>query len=117
MLIWQIEAALERGWLFLTLHHADRACKAPAEPQHGDGTGGSAGASPSRWLDQAKLKLAEVRKLIKQTEKPYEPHEPDWSDWQPPEYVGVFKKGEIVGYHCRNDDIERLERKLRSESP
>ena len=61
--------------------------------------------------DQAHKKLAEARRLFRQTEKPYEPHMPDWDEWDPPEYIGVFKKGEIVGYHCRNDEIEGL-RKL-----
>ena len=47
--------------------------------------------------------------FVKQTEKPYEPHVPDWKDWKPPEYVDVFKQGEIVGYHCRNHEIDRLQ--------
>ena len=46
---------------------------------------------------------------MKQTEREYEPHVPDWDEWQPPEYVGVFKKGQIVGFHCRNDEIARLQ--------
>jgi len=25
-------------------------------------------------------------------------HIPDWEDWDPPDYIGVFKKGDIVGY-------------------
>ena len=35
---------------------------------------------------------------------------PDWDEWDPPEYVGVFKKGEIVGYHRRDSEIEALEK-------
>ncbi len=84
MLIWQIEAALERARLALVL--GDR--------------------------EQAKSKLDEARELIRQTEKPYEPHVSDWDDWEPPEYVGVFQKGEIIGYHCRNHEIETLQRQL-----
>ena len=64
--------------------------------------------------DQAREKLEEARRLLRQTEKPYEPHMPDWDDWDPPEYIGVFKKGEIVGYHCRNDEIERLQKQIDS---
>ena len=64
--------------------------------------------------DQAREKLEEARRLVKQTEKPNEPHVPDWDEWDPPEYVGVFKKGEIVGYHCRNDEIERLQKLIDS---
>ena len=112
MLIWQIEAALERTRLFLTLHHAGWEGEAPAEPQHGDGTSGSAGASPPRWLDLAREKLDEARQLVEQTEKPYVPHVPDWDEWEPPEYVGVFKAGDIVGYHCRNDEIDRLQNEI-----
>jgi hypothetical protein len=121
MLIWQIEAALERAWLFLTLHQAGWEGEAPAEPQaHGDDhESGSAGASPSHdpessssWLGQAQQKLGEAKDLIKQTEKPYEPHVHDWDEWGPPEYLGVFKAGEIVGYHCRNGEIERLQELL-----
>jgi hypothetical protein len=41
---------------------------------------------------------------------------PDWDEWEPPAYVGVYKKGEIVGYHCRNHEIERLERELHTET-
>ncbi|MCH8047941.1 MAG: hypothetical protein IID44_29960, partial [Planctomycetes bacterium] len=81
MLVWQIEAALERTRLALAL--GDR--------------------------DEAGRKLDETKALVKQTEKPYEPHVPDWEDWQPPAYVGVFKEGEIVGYHRRNDEIAALQ--------
>ena len=51
---------------------------------------------------------------MEQTEKPYEPHVSDWKDWEPPEYVGVFKEGDIVGYHCRNDEIECLQTEINS---
>ncbi len=80
MLIFQIEAALERCRLALTRDHHDEA---------------------RRTLDEAQA-------LVKKTEKPYEPHVPDWDEWEPPEYVGVFRKGEIVGYHRRNDEIAAL---------
>ena len=63
--------------------------------------------------DEKEITLSDV--LVKQTEKPYEPHVPDWDDWDPPEYVGGFKKGEIVGYHCRNDEIERLQKEIDSQ--
>ena len=42
----------------------------------------------------------------------YEPHVPDWPEWEPPEYIGVFKKGDIVGYHRRDPEIEQLEKAL-----
>jgi hypothetical protein len=84
MLRWQIEAALERTRLALSL--GDR--------------------------EEAGRKLEETRALVKQTEKPYEPHVPDWEDWQPPAYVGVFEPGEIVGYHRRNDEIAALQAEI-----
>ena len=37
-----------------------------------------------------------TKALIKPTEKPYVPHVPDWEEWKPPEYVGLFKEGDIV---------------------
>ncbi|MCH8960241.1 MAG: hypothetical protein IH820_02625, partial [Bacteroidetes bacterium] len=80
MLIFQIEAALERCRLALTLDHHDEA---------------------HRTLDEAQA-------LVKKTENPYEPHVPDWDEWEPPAYVGVIPKGEIVGYHRRNDEIAAL---------
>jgi hypothetical protein len=66
------------------------------------------------WLDQARRKLDECRDLIRQTETTYDPHVPDWDDWQPPEYVGVFQAGEIVGYHCRNHEIATLQAEIDS---
>ena len=84
MLIWQIEAALERCRLALTRGHHD----------------------------EARRKLGEAQALVKKTEKPYEPHVPDWDEWEPPEYVGIFRKGEIVGYHRRNDEIAALDEAL-----
>ena len=85
MLIWQIEAALERCRLALACGNRDG----------------------------ARRKLDEAKALVKKTEKLYEPHQPDWDEWQPPEYVGVFREGEIVGYHRRNADIDALENELK----
>ncbi len=84
MLIFQIEAALERCRLALT------------REDH----------------DEARRKLDQARALVKKTEKPYEPHVPDWDEWEPPAYVGVIRKGEIVGYHRRNDEIAALDEAL-----
>ena len=56
--------------------------------------------------------LAEAQALVKKTEKPYEPHVPDWDEWEPLEYVNVIGKGEIVGYHRRNDEIAALDEAL-----
>ena len=85
MLIFQIEAALERCRLAFT------------REEH----------------DEARRTLDEAQALVKKTEKRYEPHVPDWDEWEPPAYVGVFRKGEIVGYHCRNDEIAALDEELR----
>ena len=85
MLIHQIEAALERCRLAFTLDDHD----------------------------EARLKLDEAQALVKKTEKPYEPHVPDWDEWKSPEYVGVIRKGEIVGYHRRNDEIAALDEALK----
>jgi hypothetical protein len=84
MLICQIEVAIERCRLCLAI--------------------GDCGS--------AKEHLLLAKQLVRQTEKPYEPHIPDWPDWKPPDYVNVFKAGEIVGYHRRNPEIEALEREL-----
>ena len=84
MLIWKIEVALEHARLALVL-------------------GDSA---------QASKRLDETRELVRATEKPYQPHVPDWPQWQPPEYVGVFHEGEIVGYHRRNNEIEALQKSV-----
>ena len=37
---------------------------------------------------------------------------PDWDEWEPPAYVGVIRKGEIVGYHRRNEEIAALDEAL-----
>ena len=74
-------------------------------------------------LQLAREKLDETKALVKQTEKPYEPYEPMdeiWEDhpegkkWDPPSYIGVFEKGDIVGYHCRNQEIQYLEEVINS---
>lgn len=84
MLIFQIEAAVERCRLALTV--GDQA--------------------------QARLKLDEAKALVKQTERPYVPHVPTWEEWEPPESVGVFQAGEMVGYHRCNGEIAELEQQL-----
>ncbi len=57
---------------------------------------------------QAREQLDNARELIRETEKKYEPYVADWDEWEPPEYIGVFKKGDIVGYHRRDLEIEGL---------
>ncbi|MEM9485759.1 MAG: AAA family ATPase [Cyanobacteria bacterium P01_F01_bin.116] len=84
MLIHQIEAALERCRLALAVD--DKA--------------------------QARTKLDEVKVLVKKTKRPYVPHVPTWDEWEPPEYIGVFKEGEMVGYHRRNGEIAELEKQI-----
>ena len=96
MLTWRIEVALERTRLALARMKEE------------------GGRMNEHMRDRAREKLEEARRLIKKTEKPYEPHVPDWDEWQAPEYVGVFKEGEIVGYHCRNDEMERLQKQIDS---
>jgi tetratricopeptide (TPR) repeat protein len=111
MRIWQIEASLERCRLALAL--ASVTSVSPGSNQsRPDGATNEAQRTQSDWIEQARQKLDEARELIRQTEKPYEPHVPDWPDWQPPEYIGVFQKGDIVGYHCRNTEIERLQQAI-----
>ena len=61
---------------------------------------------------QAKEKPDEARDRIRQTEKPYVPHKPDWAEWDRPDYIGVFKEGDIVGYHRRNPEIEALQKAI-----
>jgi hypothetical protein len=97
MLIHQIDAAIER-----CRFHMAAASLAQTSP---DDTEPDAYKPARKSLDRAK-------QLIEQTDKPYEPHVPDWPDWQPPEYVGVYKKGDIVGYHRRDPEITQLENAL-----
>ena len=61
---------------------------------------------------QARSKLDEAKALVKQTERPYVPHVPTWDGWEPPEYVGLFKEGEMVGYYRRNGEIGELEERI-----
>ena len=89
MLIWQIEAALERAWLFLAMAHSE-----------------------VTWLDRPGEKLAEVRRFVEQTEKPYEPHVPDWDDWQPPNKLVPSTKATPSATHCRNDEIDRQQTEI-----
>jgi hypothetical protein len=58
---------------------------------------------------QARHQLDEAKARVKQTERPYEPHIPTWDEWEPPEYIGVIQKGDIVGYYRRNREIALLE--------
>ena len=60
----------------------------------------------------ARSALTLTKELVKKTESEYVPHVSDWEDWDPPSYIGVFKEGEIVGYHRHNREIERLEGEL-----
>ncbi|MEM6252833.1 MAG: AAA family ATPase [Cyanobacteria bacterium P01_D01_bin.156] len=84
MVIFQIEAALERCRLALILD--DKA--------------------------QARIKLDEAKALVKKTEQPYIPYVSTRDEWEPPEYIGLFKEGEIVGYHRRNGEIAELEEQI-----
>ncbi|MEL7354346.1 MAG: TIR domain-containing protein [Cyanobacteria bacterium P01_A01_bin.116] len=84
MLIFQIEAALKRCRLALVL--ADQA--------------------------QARIKLDEAKALVTRTERPYEPHVPQWDGWEPPESIGLFGAGEMVGYYRRNEEIAALEARI-----
>ena len=69
----------------------------------------------------ARENLEKTKALVKKTEKPYEPYVPmteiwdEGESWEPPEYVGVFQKGDIVGYHCRNAEIAELEKAIEAE--
>ena len=121
MLIWQIEAALERSRLYFMLHQMG--WEVEVDESNADASNDNNEVDPGSqgWLAMAREKLDETKKLIIQTEKPYEPYEPMdeiWKDhpegktWEPPSYVGVFKKGQIVGYHCRNEEIEWLEQQI-----
>jgi tetratricopeptide (TPR) repeat protein len=84
MLRWQIESAVERAWF----HHT-----------FGDS-------------QAAREKLAEAKQVIARTEKPYVPHVWTFEGKAPPPYIGVFKEGDIIGYHRCDDSIAELERQL-----
>ena len=84
MLIFLIEAALKRCRLALVL--AEQA--------------------------QARIKLDEAKALVTRTERPYEPHVPQWDGWEPPESIGLFGAGEMVGYYRRYEEIAALEERF-----
>ena len=117
MLIWQIEAALERARLYLTLASAN---SAPLRLNPGKEDQNAETQRTQRdWLEMARQKLEETAALVKKTERTYEPHEPMdeiWKDtkesWDPPSYIGAIKPGTIVGYHCRNEEIDWLEQAI-----
>ena len=122
MLIHQIEAALERTRLYLMLAQSCASVDS-VSPCFKNSPEGSTEAQrvQREWLAMAREKLDETKALVKQSEKPYEPYEPMdeiWEDhpdgetWDPPSYIGVFKKGDIVGYHCHNDEIAILEKQI-----
>ncbi|MEM9365944.1 MAG: hypothetical protein AAGD07_08095 [Planctomycetota bacterium] len=118
MLIYQIEAALERTRLYLTLGSVNSVPLCFKTPEDEDENT----QTPSSWLAMAREKLEETKTLIKKTEKPYEPHEPTpeiWEgtdkEWDPPSYVGFIPKGTIIGYHCRNPEIAWLESQLQAQ--
>ena len=77
------------------------------------GRGGPSTRRTRPTLQGARESLERAKRLIKRTDKPYGPHVPDWAEWRPPEYVGVFKKGDIVGYQRRDAEIEQLEKALK----
>jgi tetratricopeptide (TPR) repeat protein len=54
--------------------------------------------------------IAEAKRLIKATEKPYVPHVWTYDEAPKPDFIGVFKEGELVGYHRCDDAIAELER-------
>ena len=88
MLIWRIEAALERTRMTLELQE----------------------------FQAAKKNLDRARGLVHQTDKPYEAYQLTWEDWDPPESIGVFQPGESVGYHCRDAEIERRQLRVVSSA-
>lgn len=100
MLIFQIETALERTRLAIASMFQGMKDERRRMDQD--------------MLKSAHEKLDEAKCLIKQTEKPYKAHVPNWDGWDPPDYFGVFKEGENVGYHRRNREIERLQKQIDS---
>ncbi len=82
MLRWQIEIALERTRLY-----------AVARP------------------DQFREQLAEVRRLVKTTERPYTPHVSEAKEWEPPQFMRDLHNGDVVRYERAlraADEIETL---------
>ena len=114
MLIWRIEAAIERTRLYLMLAQSCPSvdsvslCFEPTDDEENT----DERRTQSDWLELTQEKLDETIALVKKTESEYEPYEhmhEIWegtdTKWEPPSYVGLIKKGEIVGYHCRNEEI------------
>ena len=81
MIIWQIDAAVERARLAVLL---------------GDKPTGQA-------------KLDEAVHLIAKTEQRYTTRIPGWPDLGLSEYPGSLKGYQVLSYHCRNDEIAYLQ--------
>lgn len=100
MLVWQIEVALERV----------RFCMALGNPENTIPIAKLCEADD--WRDRALQGIAEVKNLIRKTERPFQAHARLWKGWNQPNYIGVFTNGQQLGYHCRNDEIQLLEKHL-----
>ena len=104
MVVRKIDAALERARLYLTLASAGSQLS-EIDHLHGHCDGPE---SAGDWLHLAAKKLNEAERLVDSTNRPYMAHHSDWNGWEPPDYIGVFREGTSVGYHCRDWEIARL---------
>ena len=84
MLIWQIEAALKRAWLYLILASANSA-SLRLNPYTDEGENAESQRTQSDWLTMAREKLEQTKTLIHQPK----PHEPMTETW---ETLVAFKK-------------------------
>ena len=80
MVLFQVDAAIERAKLALLQENREAAA------EH----------------------LARAQALVKATEAPYQPYVGQWAEWQAPASYRVFQPGQIVGYHRRNPEIAAL---------
>ena len=96
MIIWQIEAALERVRLCLALQSFQN-----TEIHEAEG-----------WCDLARQGIVDAKQLIQKTVTQFTPHVRLWKSWQQPKYVGSFNSSYYVGYFCRNKEIQLFEQQL-----
>ena len=86
MLLAQIDVMIERARLWVVQGNREQCCES----------------------------LAEARKLIRRTNKSYQPERRVWDEWIPPSYLQSLKPGDVLGYHRRDWELQRMEEALRN---
>jgi hypothetical protein len=101
MTLFQIDAALEFARLRV----------ARAKPANAGGEFDVPFAEQGDYLE-ARQSLDRAKKMIKETERPYELRIISSQDLEPPVHISVLCPGELVGYHRRDAEVAALEKML-----